>query len=81
MTLLNWLFGNRKKIATELAFDEEKRMKLWQEHLDNFKEREKLCTAFNYKNVTVFLLIPGSDQISLLEAFYSYPYSYPLTGL
>lgn len=48
---MNWLFDDKKKIAQELAFDEQKRLNLWQEHLRSHVKREQLCKFFNYKNI------------------------------
>lgn len=51
MTLFNHLFGQKKDIAKELVMDDEKRISLWKEHLDNYETRERLCKHFNFANV------------------------------
>ena len=51
MTLLNHLFGNRKSAAINLEIDAEKRINLWQEHLDNHFKREHLCKFFDYAKI------------------------------
>jgi hypothetical protein len=51
MGLLNHLFGGNKGLAEEMVVDSKKRIALWDEHLKNFAEREKLCRNFNYGTV------------------------------
>ena len=51
MGLLNHLFGGRKGTATELLFDEQKRVTLWQQHLADYSKREALAKFFNFANV------------------------------
>lgn len=54
MTLLNHLsrlFEDRKTTAKNLGLSAEKRIKLWEEHLENHRKREALCTFFNYAKV------------------------------
>jgi len=51
MGLFNHLFGGKKGIAKELVMDDKKRMQLWEKHLSNHPEREKLSRNFNYKNI------------------------------
>lgn len=41
----------RKGIAKELVMDEKKRLKLWQDFLSSYAEKEELSRKFNYKNV------------------------------
>ncbi len=55
MTLLNHLFRSKKDSAKELKTDDKKRIKLWQEHIDNYPKREELVKFFNYKNVDMAL--------------------------
>lgn len=51
MGFLNHLFGGRKATAKELRLDAKKRIKLWEEHMKNYKEREELSKRFNFGNV------------------------------
>jgi len=51
MGLLNHLFGSEKSIARELVKDDARRIKLWEQHIANFAERERLSKHFNYRNV------------------------------
>ena len=51
MGLLNYLFGSKKNAPKELVIDNDKRIKLWAEHLANYLLREKLAKHFNFGNI------------------------------
>ena len=51
MGLLNQIFGSNKDIVNELKLDFDKRLKLWEEHLANFPQREKLVKFFSSGNI------------------------------
>ncbi|MBU2561969.1 MAG: hypothetical protein KKD17_06760 [Nanoarchaeota archaeon] len=74
MTLFNHLFRNRKKAAKKLEMHEEKRMKLWEQHVLSFPEREELSKSFSYKNVDALLADPKAlkDVLDRLEATISH---------
>ncbi len=55
MGLLNHLFGNMPSVAREVSLDSQKRLQLWQEHLKNYSERERLSSSFSFKNVDAAL--------------------------
>jgi len=51
MSLLNHIFRDKSEIKRELTFDAEKRIKLWEKHVENFPEREQLVKEFSPKNL------------------------------
>ena len=51
MGLLNHLFGGKKGLSKEVAYDEQKRFTLWQQHLADYPKREALAKFFNFANV------------------------------
>lgn len=51
MGMFNHLFGSKSDLAREIQFDAVRRMTFWQEHLDNFPEREELAKFFSFNNV------------------------------
>lgn len=55
MGLFNHLFGNMPSVAREVRLDSQKRLQLWQEHLANYSERERLSSSFSFRNVDAAL--------------------------
>ncbi len=55
MGLLNHLFGNMSSVVGEVRLDSQKRLQLWQEHLANYPERERLSSSFSFRNVDAAL--------------------------
>ena len=49
MGFFSHLFGSKKDVAEELVKDDKKRMDLWDKHLSNHEEREKLSNANGVK--------------------------------
>ncbi|MBI3036969.1 hypothetical protein HYY73_04450 [Candidatus Woesearchaeota archaeon] len=64
MGLFNNLFGGKKGVATELAFDEQKRLQLWEQHVADYPKREQLVKFFSFANVDKALAdLPALDAV------------------
>jgi hypothetical protein len=67
MGLLNHLFGDNKKAAKRLELDEEKRLVLWDAHLNNFPQREALAKHFRFGQYIEQALINFDETRRVLQ--------------